>query len=126
MQPLLPGIADGEYSCVFVAGTLTHTVLKRPTGSEFRVQASYGGRTTVVVPPANVRETAQRAVDALASGHVYARVDVVMDPVFGAVVMEVEMVEPALFLRLAEDAAGLLADAVLARVDASRRPTRAR
>lgn len=49
VQPLLPGITAGEYSCVFIAGELTHTVLKRPTGGEFRVQAHYGGR--IALPP---------------------------------------------------------------------------
>ena len=116
VQPLLPGIAEGEYSCMFIAGELTHTVLKRAADGEFRVQARYGGRTTVATPPDEVRVAATRALHVLGSGHVYARVDVVVDPALGALIMEVGMVEPDLFLRLPDHASERLADAVLSRV----------
>lgn len=116
VQPLLPGIVDGEYSCVFIAGELTHTVLKRAAVGEFRVQASYGGRTTLTTPPEAVRVAATHALQVLGADHAYARIDVVVDPALGALIMEVEMVEPDLFLRLADHAPDRLADAVLSRV----------
>ena len=116
VQPLLPAIADGEYSCVFVAGELTHTVLKRAAEGEFRVQAGYGGVTALSVPPEAVRTVAASALQLLGPDHVYARVDVVVDPALGALIMEVEMVEPDLFLRFSDHAAERLADAVLGRV----------
>ncbi len=113
VQPLLPGIADGEYSCVFVAGELTHTVLKRAADGEFRVQSHYGGRTTVTTPPHEVGVVATRALHVVGPDHLYARVDVVVDPTLGALIMEVEMVEPDLFLRLSDHATERLADATL-------------
>lgn len=97
---------------MFVAGELTHTVLGRAGDGEFRVQASYGGRTAVAEAPAAVHAVADRALQLLGPDHVYARVDVVVDPTLGALVMEVEMAEPDLFLRPSDHAAGRLAHAV--------------
>jgi glutathione synthase/RimK-type ligase-like ATP-grasp enzyme len=69
VQPLLPAIAAGEYSCVFVAGELTHAVLKRPAAGDFRVQSHYGGRTTLATPPDAVRAAAVHALQVLGAGH---------------------------------------------------------
>ena len=118
VQPMLPAIAAGEHSCVFVGGTLTHTVLKRPEEGEFRVQAHYGGRTTVTTAPSATAEVAARTLQVLGAGHLYARVDVVVDPDRGPLVMEVEMVEPDLFLRLHHPAADQLAEAAISRLSA--------
>ena len=116
VQPLLPGISQGEYSCTFIAGELSHTVLKRPATDEFRVQARFGGRTSRVTAPDEVGTVATRAVQSLGPDHLYARVDVVTDPDLGALIMEVEMVEPDLFLRFYEPASERLAEAALARL----------
>ncbi len=113
VQPLLPGIVDGEYSCIFVADELTHTVLKRAAAGEFRVQGNYGGRSSLASPPHEVLEVATRALHVLGPDHVYARVDVVVDPALGALIMKVELVEPDLFLRLSKNATERLADVAL-------------
>ena len=78
-----------------------------------RLRASSVRTTPSTATP---RTAATRALQLLGPDHVYARVDVVVDPALGALIMEVEMVEPDLFLRLSDRAADQLADAVLDRL----------
>ena len=119
VQPLVAEIErDGEWSLVFFAGRYSHAVLKRPRTGDFRVQHEHGGTLEPVEPAAPVIAAAARAVEAIPFGDappLYARVD-------GCIVngelllMELEVLEPELFLRCAPESAGRLADALLARL----------
>lgn len=102
VQPFVPEVAaDGEWSLLYFGGGFTHAVLKRAARGDYRVQSQYGGTVDVLEPGPVLLAAAQRALDAVtALGHddwAYARVDgVVVDGRFK--VMELEMIEPALFL----------------------------
>lgn len=119
VQPLIEEIErDGEWSLVFFAGRYSHAVLKRPRTGDFRVQHEHGGTFESAQPTDAMIAAAVRAIAAVPVGAeppLYARVD-------GCVVggelllMELEVLEPELFLRCARDAAGRLADALLARL----------
>lgn len=119
VQPLVDVVSDeGEWSLVFVDGAFSHAVLKRPRSGDFRVQIEHGGTFEPVTPTAHVIEQAAAAIRAApTSGQppLYARVD-------GCIVegelllMELELLEPALFFGSCEGAADRVADAVLARV----------
>lgn len=117
VQPFLPGVlAAGETSLVFVDGVLSHVVRKRPGDGDFRVHDDYGGS---IEPSAATREeldVAERAVAAVGASLLYARVDLVPGPA-GPVVMELELVEPDLFLGYADGAAERLAAAICGRLD---------
>ncbi|MFB9378089.1 RimK family alpha-L-glutamate ligase [Kineococcus gynurae] len=114
-------LSEGEVSLVLVDGEVAQAVRKSPAAGEFRVHDHFGGRVELVEPTAAQRLLATRVLDALpAAGGVpgtpplYARVDLLgaEDPVL----VEVELIEPELFLRCSEAVTARLADAVLARL----------
>ncbi|MGH7467595.1 MAG: ATP-grasp domain-containing protein [Longimicrobiales bacterium] len=103
LQEFQPAIIDeGEWSLIFVAGEPTHSVLKNAVPGDFRVQEEFGGCTRPAVPSAEALELASRAIAAAGSDWLYARVDGV-HTTEGFRLMELEMLEPGLFLL--EDAA---------------------
>jgi glutathione synthase/RimK-type ligase-like ATP-grasp enzyme len=116
VQPFVPElVSEGEWSLLFFLGAYSHAVLKRPERGDFRVQEEFGG---VLVPaeasPAIV-EAAARALEAAGQDTLYARVDGVVRG--GRLeVMELELVEPSLFLGPSPEAARRFADALLERL----------
>lgn len=123
VQPFLREIVAGEWSLLFFDGVFSHAVLKTPAAGDYRVQTDFGGSTRSSAPPPSVVAAAQAALEAtraLGDGALrYARVDgVCVDGTF--LVMELELIEPLLFLRERPDAAERFA-AVVARAAASDR-----
>jgi glutathione synthase/RimK-type ligase-like ATP-grasp enzyme len=115
VQLFAPEILDeGEWSFVFLGGELSHCVLKRPAGDEFRVQAEYGGSKLRVDPPARLLARARDVLDACPGRALYARVDGLRRAGTWQV-MEVELIDPALYLTQAPDVVPRWAD-VLAQV----------
>jgi glutathione synthase/RimK-type ligase-like ATP-grasp enzyme len=98
VQPFMPEIADaGEWSLLFFDGIYSHAVIKRPAAGDYRVQDDFGGTTTAEPPSGAVVAAAEKALAAVPVGHAYARVDgVVSNGAF--LLMEVELIEPFLFL----------------------------
>jgi glutathione synthase/RimK-type ligase-like ATP-grasp enzyme len=87
---------EGEWSLIFFANKFSHAVLKKPQPGDFRVQNDFGGTSYLADPPAHVLAGATRAVHAV-DPVVYARVDgVVAEDRF--LLMELELIEPMLFL----------------------------
>jgi glutathione synthase/RimK-type ligase-like ATP-grasp enzyme len=123
VQPFLPQIAEGEWSLIFLGGAFSHAVRKRPAPGEFRVQEMFGGRTTPAAAPPWMIAAAQDVLAALpgvpalagAAPPLYARVDGV-EADGKLLLMELELIEPALFLRLAAGAADRLARALAQRL----------
>ncbi len=100
-QPFLEEIAErGEWSLYFFDGKLAHSVHKKPKSGDFRVQPEYGGTSEVKAPTADLVRVAQATVEAAPSLPVYARVDLV-ELTSGPHLMELELIEPNLFLRIA-------------------------
>ncbi len=119
VQPYLDVIAaEGEWSLLFYGGAYSHGVLKRPRPGDFRVQVEHGGGSEVREPDDHVIEAAGRALTEAERGRsrsLYARVDgCVIDAQF--VLMELELIEPDLFLRANPAAPARLAEALLARM----------
>jgi hypothetical protein len=114
VQPLAPEILGaGEWSLVFVGGAFSHAVLKRGAAGEFRVQEEYGGHALPGDPGPEVTAQAAAVLAAAPGRSAYARVDgIVRAGTF--VLMELELIEPVLYLGTEPRAAGRLADAVLA------------
>ncbi|NIK58640.1 hypothetical protein [Kribbella shirazensis] len=116
VQPFLPEIQSaGEWSLLFFDGEFSHAVVKRPADGDYRVQEFYGGQTTPTEPTQAVLESAKAALAAAGPTPVYARVDgVVVNDRF--LLMELELIEPYLFLPQHPEATRKLAAAVAARV----------
>jgi glutathione synthase/RimK-type ligase-like ATP-grasp enzyme len=115
VQPYLDVVAaDGEWSLLFYGGVYSHSVLKRPRANDFRVQREHGGTSEVCEPSGDVIAAAARALAAAEEERgrsLYARIDgCVIHGEF--VVMELELIEPDLFLRSNTAAPGRLADAL--------------
>jgi glutathione synthase/RimK-type ligase-like ATP-grasp enzyme len=87
-------------------------VRKRPAGGDFRVQRDFGGTLEAVTPPRRIRDFGDTVLAAVSRPWLYARVDLV-EAERGPVLMELELIEPDLFLPPA--AAARLAAALLAR-----------
>ncbi len=116
VQPLVAEVADGEVSLVAVEGRVTHAVRKVPAPGDFRVHAHLGGTEMVHQPTAAELALASAALGAVGEPLLYARIDCLTTP-DGPVLMELELIEPSLFLPWAPPAAvGALADAVAARL----------
>jgi glutathione synthase/RimK-type ligase-like ATP-grasp enzyme len=118
VQPFLPEIAaEGEWSFVFLGGEFSHAVLKTPRAGDFRVQEDHGGRTERREPPPGLVVQARDALIAGPPSWLYARVDGVRR---GAelIVIEVELIEPSLYLLHSPVAARKLAQAIKARASA--------
>ena len=107
----------GEWSLIFFAGRFSHGVVKRVRAGEYRVQSEWGGTWTPAAPEDALIGAARAVLSALPfppSACLYARVDgVIVDGAFQ--LMELELIEPALFLAAREGAAERFADVVAAR-----------
>jgi glutathione synthase/RimK-type ligase-like ATP-grasp enzyme len=115
VQPFLEAIqTEGEWSLLFYGGEYSHGVLKRPRRDDFRVQQAHGGTSDALEPHRDVIDQARRALEAAGQPTQYARVDgCVVDGQF--VLMELELIEPDLFLRAHPAAPTRLAAALLER-----------
>ncbi|MBB4211984.1 hypothetical protein EV659_10742 [Rhodothalassium salexigens DSM 2132] len=98
IQPYLATVAsEGEISFVFVAGALSHALVKRPAQGDYRVQSSYGGREETLSPEPADRAAAAGVLALLDQTPLYARVDMVRDRQGGLRLMELELIEPFLY-----------------------------
>ena len=114
VQPLIEEIAtEGEYSLMLFDGEFSHAVVKRPKAGDFRVQPHLGGTTVPCAAPAGGIALARAALAATPAKATYARVDMVPDGSGNLMIMELELVEPALFLDHARDRGAAFAKAVL-------------
>lgn len=118
IQQFIPEIqTQGEISFVYIDGDYSHAVLKRPAIGDFRVQKDFGGSAEAFAAPAALLEQANAIARRVS--HVreslYCRIDVV-ERDGRLVLMELELIEPELFLTLAEGAAEAFAAAIVGRL----------
>lgn len=127
IQPVLP-LNGGEWSLIFCRGVYSHACLKYPAQDSIFVHLERGGAMTAATPPPDLvrqaaqvvriaarrfqRENGPRGVEAL----LYARVDGLWleDEL---ILMELELIEPNLWLSYAPLAAERFADGILAALD---------
>ena len=113
IQPFLPSVAsEGEYSCLLFGGRLSHAIVKRPRPGDYRVQPHLGGTEQPCPAPHGAVELAQAALAAAPAEATYARVDMVRDTAGALAVIELELIEPALWLQDAPDGGESFAAAV--------------
>ena len=127
IQPFLQEIErEGELSLLFFGGTFSHAVRKRPAANDYRVQSEFGGSVEVITPGADVIAAAERALTAVAQlgyqGGSYARIDGVMSA-GRFLIMEIEMIEPALYFGENKEAARRFAEVITQRVALSLAPS---
>jgi glutathione synthase/RimK-type ligase-like ATP-grasp enzyme len=120
IQPFLPAIAaDGELSLFYFGGRYGHAISKHPAEGDFRVQEQFGGQERSLHAPDDAKTLAEAALAATQKLQgcqplAYARVDMLRDEAGTVRLMELELIEPSLFLRFAEDEGAMFANAIFA------------
>ncbi len=118
VQPFLPSLEDqGELSLIYVDGELTHAVRKRPAAGDFRVQGIWGGTASAEQPGARELQISAAVMAQLESPPLYARVDLVADLEAESCLIELELIEPNLYLSEHPPAVEALATAALLRIN---------
>lgn len=112
IQPFIKSIkSEGEYSFIFFDGIFSHAVLKTAVKDEFRIQQEYGGNTIAYEPTTHEVDEVKYMLAQLNFKTIYARVDVVRhEQKF--FLMELELIEPELFLPYGQNSAGKFVKAV--------------
>lgn len=100
IQEFIPEVTiSGEWSLLFLGGEFSHAVVKRPKNGDFRVQSDFGGTYHAQTPPPELIKQTESILHRMDRPLLYARVDgVVRNGDF--VLMELELIEPQLFLDL--------------------------
>lgn len=128
VQPYLPQIVQGERALVFLGGRFSHAIRKGPV----LVRTGKIDNAGVPHPDPKRHEPSaaelELAAKALAAAPVapadllYARVDLALDASGDPVLMELELIEPYLFLSWSQGSLARFTDAVLAQLAPTSRP----
>lgn len=114
MQAFEQAIAsEGEFSLIYFDGALSHAILKVPKADDFRVQEEHGAEIIAIHAEPALRTAGDAAMAAIGEKLLYGRADLVRHGNEFRV-MELELVEPALYLRMDPGAPDRFADAVAA------------
>lgn len=116
IQPYLPSVAaTGEIGLVYAGGEFSHALRKLPARGDFRIQPQYGGTHEPLEATNEMLELGARSL-AVAPGPepLYARLDLVTLDDGSSAVIELELIEPALYLDVEPTSAVRLARALLA------------
>ena len=117
VQPYLPSIeTTGEVSLIYFEGRFSHAISKRPQPGDFRVQPEHRGIISPHVPAADEREAAERVLGAVAELLLYARVDLVRGEGGAPLLIELEAIEPDLYLEQDPAMGAKFRDAVRERI----------
>jgi glutathione synthase/RimK-type ligase-like ATP-grasp enzyme len=113
LQAFVPEIQDnGELSLVFIGSRLSHAVHKQPTSGDFRVQKRFGGSVRFYNATEEERTFGEEVLATLPRAPLYARVDLV-HTASGPVLMELEIIEPELYMDIAPSGAARFADEIV-------------
>jgi len=104
LQPFLPAITgEGEISLLYFGGAFSHAVAKIAAADDFRVQFQHGGRYQAITPPSEALEVGGAVLKAAGRNLAYARIDLLRGEDGVLRLMELECIEPDLYLDLAPD-----------------------
>jgi hypothetical protein len=116
IQPWMPSVeTHGERSLVWIDGEITHAVRKEPRYAGGAEHASTSG----VPIAADERAFAVRVLAPIASDLLYARIDMIRDDSGALRLMELELIEPSLFLTQSPHALDRLTRAIVHRAGAN-------
>jgi glutathione synthase/RimK-type ligase-like ATP-grasp enzyme len=113
VQPFMRGIVEeGEFSLFYFSGEYSHTILKTPKTGDFRVQEEHGGIIQATKPTADLLATGERIMQYISPTPLYARIDFVRTGEGEFAVVELELIEPSMYLREAAHAPQMFASAI--------------
>ncbi|MEL6688550.1 MAG: hypothetical protein AAFP97_13165 [Pseudomonadota bacterium] len=103
IQPFLPSVqSEGEYSFLYFGGTFSHALVKTAKAGDYRIQSIYGGAEETYHPSQAEIEAANEILATLDTVPLYARVDLLRGLDGELALIELEMIEPYLYLPHAE------------------------
>ncbi|MFU8859175.1 MAG: ATP-grasp domain-containing protein [Cyclonatronaceae bacterium] len=113
LQPFINDVViTGEDSLIVIDGQYTHAIRKVAKPGDFRVQDDHGGTVHDCRPEPEQIRLAEQAMAACNPVPAYGRVDMVRDNTGRWSVIELELIEPELWLRNHPPAATHLAEAI--------------
>lgn len=99
VQDFLPSVqSEGEYSFLYFGGQFSHGLVKRPKDGDYRIQSLYGGTEEAYTPTQEELGAAKSVLNVLDFTPLYARVDLLRGRDDKLKLIELEMVEPYLYL----------------------------
>jgi glutathione synthase/RimK-type ligase-like ATP-grasp enzyme len=99
VQPFVDSVqTEGEYSLFFLGGDYSHAILKKPKQGDFRTQEEHGADILGVEAPVELVEAARSVLGVVNPQPVYVRADFVRGR-GRFLLMELELIEPSLYLR---------------------------
>ncbi|WP_240006275.1 ATP-grasp domain-containing protein [Pseudaquidulcibacter saccharophilus] len=101
IQPFLPKVAEiGELSMLFFGNEFSHALMKTPKAGDYRSQTKYGAVETNITPPPEAMEAGKKILQSYDPNNElgYARIDMVQNADGQWLLMEMEMIEPYLYL----------------------------
>ena len=100
VQPFMASvISEGEYSLIFFGGECSHAILKTPRAGDFRSQEEHGAEIRAIVPTPALLDAARSIFDCVEPAPAYGRADLVRGDRDRFLLMELELIEPSLYLR---------------------------
>lgn len=110
IQPFMKEIHEGEISFMFFNKQFSHAVLKKPKETDFRTQPEFGGTETRIYPNDQLLREAYTIIEKIKDPLLYARLDGIV--VNGKLLLlELELIEPDLFLDMATESVAQFTDA---------------
>ncbi len=97
---------------IYFGGAFSHAIAKRPQPGDFRVQPEYDGIIAAYRPQADEQKAAARILAAVDEPLLYARIDLVRGLDGSPQLIELELIEPDLYLGYDEGAGRRFAGAV--------------
>ena len=121
VQPFMENVrTEGEFSLFFFSNEFSHAILKTPKDDDFRVQEERGSSIVSKEPESALLETAANVLRLVNPMPVYARCDFIRGPDGRFLLMELEVIEPSLYLRMDSESPTRFARAFDAYVAGSR------
>ncbi len=120
LQPFQEQIQQqGEITLMTMGGRVTHAIRKTAKPGDYRVQDDHGGTVHQHSPTTEELQFAEHAIQAVTPTPVYGRVDIVRGNNGQLMVMELELVEPELWLRYHPPSATVMANAIVRELSSS-------
>jgi RimK-like ATP-grasp domain len=114
IQPFLKAVGEeGEWSLFYFQNVFAYAVRKVAAAGDFRVQRELGGRFQRFDPPEHAKAIAVAALNAAPKDLAYARVDLIRLNDGTLALMELEAIEPDLYLDHAPDCLDAVVSALL-------------
>ncbi len=110
-------LTKGEVSLMVFGGKFSHAILKKGKPGDFRVQDDFGGSVHPYSASEQEIAFAENAAKACTPMPIYARVDMIWDNDNQPAIGEIELIEPELWFRMDDNAASMLAEAIIEHIN---------